>query len=299
MRISAEVSVSGLFKSIEVLDKAGNVKRTYGGFSNIITDIGLQRLAATSDIGPVHNYCRVGTGNSTPVASNTQLDAQIAASAIQGDALVNNNLADGYHNIIFTYTFAVGAVVGNISELATAWGPTGQNNIFSRALIRDGNGNPTSITILADEILRVTWELRRYWPTGDFSGTIENIGNKGGSYSWLCRAARVSDWSYSNSNNQTYGVQVFTAPQSGSPLSSLAGCRVYPSPSSISNIEGIPTGNLDTQFTVTPKTKTLITIKILKKSSSTRSKLEHPPLYKPKRKKNFGGGLMNQLNGGR
>lgn len=41
------------------------------------------------------------------------------------------------------------------------------------------------------------------------------------------------------------------------------------------------------------------TIKILKKSSSTRSKLEHPPLYKPKRKKNFGGGLMNQLNGGR
>ncbi len=41
------------------------------------------------------------------------------------------------------------------------------------------------------------------------------------------------------------------------------------------------------------------TIKILKKSSSTRSKLEHPPLYKPKRKKNFGGGLMNQLNGGK
>ena len=41
------------------------------------------------------------------------------------------------------------------------------------------------------------------------------------------------------------------------------------------------------------------TIKILKKSSSTRSKLEHPPLYKPKRKKNLGGGLMNQLNGGR
>lgn len=40
------------------------------------------------------------------------------------------------------------------------------------------------------------------------------------------------------------------------------------------------------------------TIKVLKKSSSTRSKLEHPPLYKPKRKKNPGG-FMNQLNGGR
>ncbi len=39
------------------------------------------------------------------------------------------------------------------------------------------------------------------------------------------------------------------------------------------------------------------TNKILKKSSSTRSKLEHPPLYKPKRKKT--GGFMNQLNGGK
>lgn len=40
------------------------------------------------------------------------------------------------------------------------------------------------------------------------------------------------------------------------------------------------------------------TNKILKKSSSTRSKLEHPPLYKPKRKKT-GGFLANQMNGGR
>ncbi len=39
------------------------------------------------------------------------------------------------------------------------------------------------------------------------------------------------------------------------------------------------------------------THKILKKSSSTRSKLERPPLYKPKRKKT--GGFMNQLNGGK
>ncbi len=39
------------------------------------------------------------------------------------------------------------------------------------------------------------------------------------------------------------------------------------------------------------------TNKILKKSSSTRAKLEHPPLYKPKKRKKTGG-FMNQLNGG-
>lgn len=39
------------------------------------------------------------------------------------------------------------------------------------------------------------------------------------------------------------------------------------------------------------------TNKILKKSSSTRSKLEHPPLYKPKKIKKPTG-FLNQLNGG-
>ncbi len=38
------------------------------------------------------------------------------------------------------------------------------------------------------------------------------------------------------------------------------------------------------------------TNKILKKSSSTRAKLEHPPLWKPKKKK--APGFLNQLNGG-
>lgn len=39
------------------------------------------------------------------------------------------------------------------------------------------------------------------------------------------------------------------------------------------------------------------TNKILKRSSSTRAKLERPPLYKPKKKKKMSG-FMNQLNGG-
>lgn len=39
------------------------------------------------------------------------------------------------------------------------------------------------------------------------------------------------------------------------------------------------------------------TNKILKRSSSTRAKLEHPPLWKPKKQKKSSG-FMNQLNGG-
>lgn len=61
-----------------------------------------------------------------------------------------------------TKTSPRGAAAGNISELTCGWG---NNNVsaFARALVRDAEGNPTTITILPDEVLTLTWELRRWW----------------------------------------------------------------------------------------------------------------------------------------
>lgn len=61
-----------------------------------------------------------------------------------------------------TKTSPRGAAAGNISELTCGWGG---NNVsaFARALVRDAEGNPTTITILPDEVLTLTWELRRWW----------------------------------------------------------------------------------------------------------------------------------------
>ena len=77
---------------------------------------------------------------------------------------------------------------GNLSEVGVGW--TG-GACFSRALIVDGVGTPTTITVLGDEILDVTYEFRRSWPTGDGTATLTvNAVN----YDVLWRALSVGAW---------------------------------------------------------------------------------------------------------
>src|SRR5690606_12130435 len=197
-----KIGCSGHFKDLEVLDRDGNVKRTIRGPKNLITDIGLNRLNANND-GDVYSFCRVGTGNSTPLPTDTNLDNQVASA---GQALASYsqgvNIDEGYMWCRIVWTFDLGAVVANVSELATGWSASG-NSIFSRALVLDPEGNPTSITVLEDEQLRVTWEHRRYWQASPSTGTIVNEGNKGGSYNWEIRPARVPQWAMSAGSEES------------------------------------------------------------------------------------------------
>ena len=62
-------------------------------------------------------------------------------------------------------------------------------NLFSRALILDSGGTPTTITILADETLDVIYEWRLYPKETDNTGTVVFTGNLGGSYDYILRSA--------------------------------------------------------------------------------------------------------------
>lgn len=192
IKVHTETKLSGHYEKIEVLRADGSLKQEHAGFSNLIVDGGIARLAEAGNVS-VFNFCRVGTGSATPTEFDNNLQSQIASTATSSYE-AGNNLVGGYAAVTIVYTFALGAVVGNISEVATGWAASGINTIFSRARILDGNGNPTTITIQSDEILRVTWTHRRYWPSEDMLGILTNAGNKGGSYSWRCRASRVGSW---------------------------------------------------------------------------------------------------------
>lgn len=194
MRIDMGVGVSGVFNSIEVLDKDGNIKRRLGEFNNLITDIGLLRLASgTSSQLPVYSHLRVSTDTTEPSTFDTGLVGQVASvSSYSGSNGVN--MEEGYAWRRQTWTFPVGAIPNqNISKIGTGWG-AGEGQLFSVALVKDAEGNPTSITILEDEQLRVTWEHRRYWPTEDTQTTIVNTGNKGGTFTCTSRARLVGSW---------------------------------------------------------------------------------------------------------
>lgn len=231
LSIKMPIGLSGYFK-IDVLSAGGKVKRSTGWMKNLVTDIGLARMKASNNTG--WPFCRVGTGNTAPDPSDQALASQLASQALTSESIDNVNIPGGYAYARATYQFAEGAVVGNVAEVGTGWAATG-NSLFSRALVLDSMGNPTTITVQSDEILRVVWEHRRYWPTETFSGTIENIGNHGGTYSWTAKAAAVGSWGAGRANGCGFP---FATIGTNSALNTL----LYFGSSDLGDITGNPTG---------------------------------------------------------
>lgn len=183
-----KTTLEGFYK-LEVRGKDGKVRRCYE-FHNIITDIGLNRLGTAGVLGA----CRIGTGTVAESAADTQLVSQSASTTTlqsSGGGAVSTAPQYGWRTEV--YRFATGALNGNYSEIGVGWGTTGAT-LFSRALIKDGSGNPTTITVLSTETLDVTYELRLYAPQGDFTGTV-NLG--GVNYNWTARASGAG-WSGAN-----------------------------------------------------------------------------------------------------
>jgi len=76
---------------------------------------------------------------------------------------------------------------GNISEVGVGWGTS--SGLFSRSLVKDSNGNPVTITVLSNEILDVTYELRIYPNETDLYGSFTLNGID---YSYISRPAFVT-----------------------------------------------------------------------------------------------------------
>ncbi|WP_410210239.1 hypothetical protein [Aquirhabdus sp.] len=223
------VGMSGHFKMVAV-DELGN-ERFLAEFENLILDSGLNAM-------PIQQYgrdCRVGSGSSTPISSQTTLDNKIASTnTIQSDNYGAQATAPYYGWRRKTYRFGQGIAAGNLSEVGVGWDNTGNIStataLFSRSLIKDNNGNPITITVLANEFLDVTYELRLYPSLNDIVSTINVNG-----ISTICttRSAVVT--------NVLWGAllinQGFAQPY-GAFSSSC-----YPSSSSLGAITAQPTGS--------------------------------------------------------
>lgn len=185
--IKLEEQLAGWYK-IEAVKADGSRRVLADWFPNLITDGGLERIATNSDCLA---FCQVGSGSTTPLVTDTALASRVAARQwISGDGGISGAQSTvpyyGFRRL--TYKFPQGAAAGNLSEVGVGWSGTG--NLFSRALILDTAGNPTTITVLADEFLDVTYEFRRYPGTADITGTVVLAGV---TYGWVSRACRVTD----------------------------------------------------------------------------------------------------------
>lgn len=184
--IQIKSNVKGFFK-IEAVKPDGTRRVLADWFPNLILDQGLDRMGANSDY---LNACQVGTGSTTPAAAQTGLTTYVAGTtSVESTTYFAASDAPYYGSITKRFRFAAGVAEGNISEVGIGWSSSG-STLFSRALILDEMSSPTTITVLADEVLDVTYELRQYAPTVDFSGTVDT-------YTVTLRASNVTDASSS------------------------------------------------------------------------------------------------------
>jgi hypothetical protein len=156
MEFNLGVQVGAKFKLV-VHKGDGKPVRETSWFHNLVLDSGLDRLS----VGPPYDRCCVGTGNSTPTTTQTQLDNFVGSTTtIQAESAGQQTSNTPYYMFnSIQWRFAQGVATGNISEVALGWSNT---SLFNRALIKDGNGNPTTITVLSDEYLDVYSEVRGY-----------------------------------------------------------------------------------------------------------------------------------------
>ena len=163
----------------------GTERPLTGWFQNLITDYGLNRMGA----GTFIEYVMVGTGNTAPVVADTGLQSFVASTSFTYSSAVGASSSAPYYGYTRrTWRFAAGAAAGNLAEVGVGHQNT-NGGLFSRALILDLLDQPTVITVLSDEYLDVTYELRCYAPTVDSSYSAD-VG--GVTYSCISRASSVT-----------------------------------------------------------------------------------------------------------
>lgn len=180
MQFAIQNQVCAKFKLI-TKKKDQSISSETEWFDNIVLDTGLNRMS----VGTWIDRCCVGSGNSTPIASNTALDNIIASTTTKLSVATSSNTTTSpyYWAVKVTWRFGEGIAAGNLSEVGLGWGGS---NLWNRALIRDTNGNPTTITILSDEYLDVISEIRCY--SSSFSGAfnlLDKTGNLKSSHSYI------------------------------------------------------------------------------------------------------------------
>jgi hypothetical protein len=189
--IKIHTALRGMYK-LEAVRPDGSKRLLADWFPNLITDNGLEIIGNT---GGFLQSCCVGSGNTAPTNADTALQSFVASSNSNTSFTRTAQSSPPYFGTsTATYRFNIGVATGNLSEVGM--GPnTGGVNLFSRALILDSLGSPTTITVLSSEALDVTYQIQEYVPTADVTGTVVIAGVSYGYTLRAMAATSAASWS--------------------------------------------------------------------------------------------------------
>lgn len=235
INVGLDCRVGGAFK-LHTIDSSGNITKSTGEIpiGNLVVDTGLDNFCINS-LSTVARYCIVGTGTTPPAVGDTTLVSQLGSRS--GTGVFADSTSGGapwFGKSVVTYTFGLGDIVGNVAEVGTE---DSANVLFSRALIKDTGGNPTTITVLASEQLVVTYEIRKHSPTTDVTGTVSiDFDGTPTNVDYVIRPANV------DSQSGYWGIQTRLGGVSGT--STYA---VFYETDVLGPIEAIPSGSGDSE----------------------------------------------------
>ena len=178
IEVPCHIGMRGRFR-LTCRTSEGSVTKDTGWFDNIITDQGMDWFGTTppnygvsygQPLFPTH--CAVGTGSTTPAYTDTRMTTFLAmypaspSSNVEAPSStsIQTTTSPYYISRIFTYTFPTGAAAGNLTEVGVGncASTDTQPQLFNHALIVDGGGSPTTLTVTATEALTVEYEFRMY-----------------------------------------------------------------------------------------------------------------------------------------
>ncbi len=178
--ISVGLGVSGHF---HVIKKRRGIIVQELDFDNIITDVGLRRMASETDLErTIGRYCILGTGTSTPVSTDTTLQAYGGRTTNRYYSLIESSLGSGAdRQMRITYEYGLNDAVGTWTEVGITWDNYSSNpQVFCRMLFADDQGNPTAVEKTSEDTLTIiyTFHLKRLSDTPVVNTiNVEGVGN--------------------------------------------------------------------------------------------------------------------------
>ena len=237
--INSHIGLKGVFHFKLTNTISGEV-REYE-FTNLILDSGLNKLP----YGGFVTGCLLGGDTNTPLTTDTEItNIQTGVVTPQTHGVGAANTSNSPYWSSYYWTFHVPTstnILDNfyIRQVAVGWGVATilepeepgsmyyklvyiYEGLFSLALVKDTNGNPTTIVKYAGDTLDVTYTLQVNCPTADVVSTVI-IG--GLEYSYTIRPASAGNW-FANG-----------------PLTSNNTAYAYPASSVLGTPTGVPSGS--------------------------------------------------------
>lgn len=201
------LGIAGEFRAV-VLTADGEVKSDTGLQRNLITNRGMDFFGGGYGTD-MFAYCLIGAGNQAPAVTDLELQSYLTNRPPEQSKAIDfkyNYLEDGSGlyktSRTSEYRFVAESEM-NVAEVGLASTRSGSSSNYTydlctRALIKNAGGSPTSITVLATEVLVIYYTLYQFFNIADVIKTINVVSNTDGNipYTTTARLAVVGDGGY-------------------------------------------------------------------------------------------------------